>query len=588
MMMMAATTNNCRLLSLLPLLLLLLMATTTVVQAWTTTPSMTTRNKKQRSSCSTPGSSSSSVASSKQPYYFSIRSSDMTAATTTTGEDKDEWNQDDHYQKKKSPQQQQAASMSSSSSFHLDSLLSLLDNRLEHLPKLIVFDLDNTLWTPELYQIRQPHVPVIDKDIRLFEQVVSILEFCKAANISLGIASRTNKVIWAKQLLQDFQLTPTYFMNSHNSIQIYPGSKTTHFAKLKQATGYSYADMMFLDDDVHMNLQEISSQLGVLCVHTPNGVTAEHVYKSLLVYNERKKQGQEWMGDSIILTHKTLNIQQQQQTGMDYMNKRICQGTVKFYSTVKKFGFVVDDETKDEFFVHESKVPAGMQLETGSVVTFEAILSASSSDGGDGGGRGGGVNNKGRASAIILTVSKGGGGTSGNDVALQNAHGSHTSTTTITFPGTRSMQCFTMSQPFCALLLNGVKTVESRNNPMFMDIQPGTELLVHCGQKDWHDKESYKLILANELSTEVMEQQSALPPKFAKGSIVGIVTVGRTWKSSDAERNSDVLQRKVLAPYNGIGKFCTEIVSYRWLQKPVKARGQPGVYTAAIAEDSLR
>lgn len=309
--MMAATTNNCRLLSLLPLLLLLLMATTTVVQAWTTTPSMTTRNKKQRSSCSTPGSSSSSVASSKQPYYFSIRSSDMTAATTTTGEDKDEWNQDDHYQKKKSPQQQQqqqAASMSSSSSFHLDSLLSLLDNRLEHLPKLIVFDLDNTLWTPELYQIRQPHVPVIDKDIRLFEQVVSILEFCKAANISLGIASRTNKVIWAKQLLQDFQLTPTYFMNSHNSIQIYPGSKTTHFAKLKQATGYSYADMMFLDDDVHMNLQEISSQLGVLCVHTPNGVTAEHVYKSLLVYNERKKQGQEWMGDSIILTHKTLNI----------------------------------------------------------------------------------------------------------------------------------------------------------------------------------------------------------------------------------------------------------------------------------------
>ena len=48
---------------------------------------------------------------------------------------------------------------------------------LQALPKIIVFDLDNTLWTPELYQIRQRHLPQVDMDIRLFPDAVRILEW---------------------------------------------------------------------------------------------------------------------------------------------------------------------------------------------------------------------------------------------------------------------------------------------------------------------------------------------------------------------------------------------------------------------------
>lgn len=44
-------------------------------------------------------------------------------------------------------------------------------------------------------------------------------------------------------------------------------------------------------------------------------------------------------------------------------------GTVKFFNTAKGFGFVVDDETKKEFFVHVSGVLE--QITEGDRVEYE-------------------------------------------------------------------------------------------------------------------------------------------------------------------------------------------------------------------------
>jgi CspA family cold shock protein len=44
-------------------------------------------------------------------------------------------------------------------------------------------------------------------------------------------------------------------------------------------------------------------------------------------------------------------------------------GTVKFFNTAKGFGFVVDDETKKEFFVHVSGVLD--QITEGDRVEYE-------------------------------------------------------------------------------------------------------------------------------------------------------------------------------------------------------------------------
>ena len=139
------------------------------------------------------------------------------------------------------------------------------------------------------------------------------------------------------------------------------------------------------------------------------------------------------------------------------------------------------------------------------------------------------------------------------------------------------MPCFTMSQPFASLLLNGVKTVESRNNPMFEGVAPGTRVLLHCGRKDWHDQESYLGILEDRgFSEKDIVQLNRLPKGFSRGSIIGSVIIGKTWKASDRQRMGKDLQNKVLAPYEGIGRFCTEVSKPQWLKKGIKARGSPG------------
>jgi hypothetical protein len=140
---------------------------------------------------------------------------------------------------------------------------------------------------------------------------------------------------------------------------------------------------------------------------------------------------------------------------------------------------------------------------------------------------------------------------------------------------------------FAALLING-KTVESRKNPMLQDVPAGTKVLLHCGRKDWPDQESYLGIL-NEAgySASDIETAGRLAEGFSKGSIIGVMTVGKTWQATDQERMGKDLQRRVLAPYEAVGKFCTEIVDAQWLKRPVKARGNPGVYEVDIPIECL-
>jgi magnesium-dependent phosphatase 1 len=464
----------------------------------------------------------------------------------------------------------------------VDDLMSQMQS-LPHLPKLIVFDLDNTLWTPELYQIRT--FPRANHDIRLFEDVAPILRACHESNITLGIASRTNKIQWAKNLLQDFKIdlstssmsvgkkrnipmdddttTTTNTTISDDTsvsslaslfafVEIEPGSKITHFNRIKQASGCEYSEMMFIDDDARLNLQEISTRLGVLCLHTPAGITLEHFRQGLQSFHDKKEQQYRegsavWMGDIISLASSTTTT-----------TTTTRMGRVKFYSPQKKFGFVVDHDSGTEYFVHESKVPVDIKLEKGDVVAFEAL-----------------GNNMERASAVVTSRVRRETIASTNKPSL--------------IRNTIPMSCFTMSQPFCSLLLNGVKTIESRNNPMFMDVKPGSTLLVHCGQRDWHDVQSYKtyLLADNTMTTQQVQEASTLPINFVKGAIVGKIIVGKTWKASEAERMGRSLQRQVLAPYEGIGMYCTEIVSSQWLERPVQMRGQPGIYSVQVPSDVL-
>mmetsp|Transcript_28258 Transcript_28258/g.45474 ORF Transcript_28258/g.45474 Transcript_28258/m.45474 type:complete len:197 (+) Transcript_28258:89-679(+) len=146
----------------------------------------------------------------------------------------------------------------------------------KYLPKLVVFDLDNTVWTPELYELY--NMPRPNKDIKIFPATMAALKELandkKWAGSKFAAASRTGQIKWAYNLLPKFQITPEKTLDDLFSFkEIYPGSKLAHFKKLKKDSGLEYHEMIFFDDD-SCNTREVSS-LGVFCVYNPYGLSEE-------------------------------------------------------------------------------------------------------------------------------------------------------------------------------------------------------------------------------------------------------------------------------------------------------------------------
>mgnify|MGYP001985302890 CR=1 FL=1 len=68
--------------------------------------------------------------------------------------------------------------------------------------------------------------------------------------------------------------------------EIYPSNKTKHFRALQASTGVAFADMLFFDDDQE-NIRHVS-ELGVVSVLTPEGVTADAWEQGLRRFMEAK------------------------------------------------------------------------------------------------------------------------------------------------------------------------------------------------------------------------------------------------------------------------------------------------------------
>jgi hypothetical protein len=111
---------------------------------------------------------------------------------------------------------------------------------------------------------------------------------------------------------------------------------------------------------------------------------------------------------------------------------------------------------------------------------------------------------------------------------------------------------FSMSQPFAALLLNGVKTIETRGTNEFAALTtPGEVLLLHVGFNDWPaDREQPDSALCgggalDPLSAQAYTEACSLTRKRhgfseddARSKIVGLVKVGRSWRNPFAKRGN--------------------------------------------------
>jgi len=153
-------------------------------------------------------------------------------------------------------------------------------------PKLIAFDLDGTLWHPEMYQLDGGAPFRVDAKGNVFDSANERIDLIGASRAILtqlatdpqwkgthvAYVSRTEYPEWAIPCLQAFKLAPNVTMFSMSEYrEIYPGSKTTHFKQIHRASGVAYEDMLFFDNE-RWNCTDCAP-LGITCIYTPRGMT---------------------------------------------------------------------------------------------------------------------------------------------------------------------------------------------------------------------------------------------------------------------------------------------------------------------------
>jgi magnesium-dependent phosphatase 1 len=421
---------------------------------------------------------------------------------------------------------------------------------LNSVPSLVVFDLDNTLWTPELYTLRKlqrnNQSPVAHKDVKLFPAAWDVIQQIRNhpddtfANTKFAIASRTKSVDWAHDLLEQFELKDWF-----DYIEIFPGDKQKHFSNLKSQSGIDYKDMLFFDDsrDGRYGNCEPVSALGVLSVHCPNGIHEEGIWMNAL------EQFKNWS------THKTSNTIVEWDgtvtTGKAVDPNKCHKGEVKFVNREKAFGFIRygDRNTRDMFF-HFSALPYNQDVEEGDELTF------------------------------TITTDSRNGKDAATDIEIVKSDSDDSSTV--------NMRVFSMNLPFAALLSNGYKTLETRNGTMFTPYPEGTKMLLHIGQRTYPDGNRHLDVMkSGGLDDDEIQVLKSLPPGFKKGMAVAIVELGKTFETTLEERCDPTFQRSVGAFGADSGMRATEIKRVEYLKRGVKVSGRGGVFKADIEKDAI-
>jgi magnesium-dependent phosphatase 1 len=416
------------------------------------------------------------------------------------------------------------------------------------LPKLIVFDLDNTLWSPELYQLRNHQrtntVPVAGKDVKLLEGAQAALALKPdLPDTQFAVASRTKSVEWAHALLKQFDIDHLF-----DYIEIFPGHKRTHLENIQRNSGIQFCEMLFFDDARHGKYGncEPVSQMGVLAVHCPSGLHTPDVFHTGLErYKEWDKTPNtivEWDGSMT-----TCGV-------VSNSDDRI-QGEVKMVNEEKGFGFIQPDNGGNDVFFHFSNLPSSYAI----VNQGDKLSFAIERDDKTG---------KTRAQSIQVE--------SANE-HNKNEHGNQI-----------KMHCFSMNQPFAALLANGYKTLETRNGTMFTKYPEGTQMLLHVGRRTYPDGNRHlEIMKSGGLNEDEIEQLKSLPPGFGKGMAVAILEIGKTYETTVQERSDAEFQRNVAAYGKDSGRMVTEIKRVAYLKKPVRVSGQGGVFKVDVDRNML-
>ncbi|KAI9758832.1 MAG: hypothetical protein M4579_002778 [Chaenotheca gracillima] len=184
------------------------------------------------------------------------------------------------------------------------------------LPKVLIFDLDYTLWpfwcdthvTPPLKpaSTKDGSSAVTDKygeTFAFYKDVPRVLQDARSKGMKIAAASRTHAPPVAKDLLKLLripspkQTSPpangtgetegSRALELFDNLQIYPGSKTTHLTKISTQCSIPYDQMLFFDDETR-NKNVERDLPGVVFILVPDGVTSHAVDRGVREWRKRR------------------------------------------------------------------------------------------------------------------------------------------------------------------------------------------------------------------------------------------------------------------------------------------------------------
>jgi len=151
-------------------------------------------------------------------------------------------------------------------------------------PRLVVFDLDDTVWFPEMYMISgapftKEDGRVYDRrgtEVRVYPAAAAALELVhkdpRFGETKVAFASRSNKREWCFDCMRLLEVgSGLSILDTSSQTEIYSGSKRAHFAEIRKRSGVPFNEMLFFDNE-RLNITEVS-QLGVTCLYTPGGMS---------------------------------------------------------------------------------------------------------------------------------------------------------------------------------------------------------------------------------------------------------------------------------------------------------------------------
>ncbi|TMW65552.1 hypothetical protein Poli38472_008194 [Pythium oligandrum] len=183
----------------------------------------------------------------------------------------------------------------------------------EFIPRLVVFDLDFTLWYPEMYELYGAPFKkdastgaVTDRsgeEVHFFPAVHSVLSILETDpqfkdTTEVAVASKTTEPHWAKTCMrlmdvhvsedEDADPNKTSLQSVVDYEAIYPRNKRVHFQQLKEQSGIEYEDMLFFDNE-YGNIVDVG-RIGVVCAYCPQGLSEGSWIQGMETFQEAKRK----------------------------------------------------------------------------------------------------------------------------------------------------------------------------------------------------------------------------------------------------------------------------------------------------------